>query len=85
MTDIRTTSETPFPFDWPGRVCYFELTKGNLLWIKTRDETRDAVRRALAGKTKIYAAWPGQYRTDLFLVDNVAKMAEALKIDRKAA
>jgi hypothetical protein len=85
MTDIRTTSETSFPFDWPGRVCYFELNKGNMLWIKTRDETREAVRRALTGKTKIYAAWPGQYRTDLFLVDNVAKMAEALKIDRKAA
>jgi hypothetical protein len=43
------------------------------------------VRRALTGKTKIYAAWPGEWRTDLFLVDNVAKMAEALKIERKAA
>lgn len=85
MTHVRLSSETRFPHSWPAQVCYFELNNGALLWLKTRDETREAVRRAITGITQLYAAWPGQYRTDLFLIDDVAKMADELKIDTKAA
>ena len=88
MTDVRLASEVDaqggysrFPYAWPGKVCYLELCDGKLLWLKARDETREAVRRAIAGESTIYAAWPGQHRTDLFLIDSPERLAVALKMD----
>ncbi len=80
MTEIRKTSETdiPFPHGWNDRLCYFELIGGELHWTKDRDEVRDAVRRAYLGESQLFCAWPGQYRTDLFLVDDLEVAAEAL-------
>lgn len=78
MTDVRRTSEQRFPHGWPKLVCYFELCNGQLLWMKDRGETREAVARALKSESTLYAAWPGQYRTDLFLVDDVDKLAATL-------
>lgn len=75
MTEPRRTSDQRFPHDWPGWICYLELCEGQLLWLKNRAETREAVTRALAGQSTLYAAWPGQYRTDLFLVDDLDKLA----------
>lgn len=80
MTNVRRTSEQRFPHNWPASVCYFELCDGDLMWMKTRGETRDAVHRALAGDSTLYAAWPGRYQTDLFLVDDVDKFAAALNM-----
>lgn len=84
MTDVRLTSEQPFPHGWPAQVCYIELRAGELLWMKTRGETREAVTRALSGQSTLYAAWPGQWKTDLFLVDDVDKLAKAINLPVKA-
>lgn len=83
MTEIRKTSETDiaFPHGWDGGLCYFEIEKGELLWTKGRNEIRDAVRRAHAKKSQLYCAWPGRYRTDLFLVDDLKAAAKALGVD----
>jgi hypothetical protein len=83
MTEIRKTSETDiaFPHGWDGGLCYFEIEKGELLWTKGRNEIRDAVRRAHAKRSKLYCAWPGRYRTDLFLVDDLKAAAKALGVD----
>ncbi|AYM40368.1 hypothetical protein BKG75_12985 [Mycobacteroides chelonae] len=83
MTEIRKTSETDisFPHGWDGGLCYFEIQKGELLWTKGRNEIRDAVRRAYAKQSQLYCAWPGKYRTDLFLVDDLKAAAEALGVD----
>lgn len=83
MTEIRRTSETDiaFPHGWEGGLCYFEIEKGELLWTKGRNEIRDAVRRAYAKQSQLYCAWPGKYRTDLFLVDDLKAAAEALGVD----
>lgn len=78
MTDIRLASDNRFPYDWPGHVCYLELRDDQIEWLKTRDETRAAVTRACTGESVIYAAWPGQWKTDLFVIDDPQQLADAL-------
>lgn len=70
MTEPRTTSTTPeFPFK-SARVCYLEVKPdGTVSQLRYADEKREALARAEAGESRVYAAWPGEYRTDLFLVD----------------
>lgn len=82
MTDPRKTSdvETGFPHGWTGGLCYFEIDHGEVRWVKGRDEVRDAIRRARARKSEVYVAWPGRYRTDLLLVDDLSAAAEALGV-----
>jgi len=37
---------------------------------------RDLVGRALNDDATVYAIWPGKYRADLFLVDDVTRLAD---------
>jgi hypothetical protein len=50
--------------------------------VKARADVRDATRRALAGETTLYAVWPGQWSSDLFVIDEVDKLADAIGLDR---
>lgn len=76
---MRNASKTSFPYGWPGRVSYFTVGGDGLpAQIRTRDEMRQAVAEALAGGRFIFAAWPGEFRTDLFLIDLPALLAEAI-------
>jgi hypothetical protein len=83
----RSASEAPFPYGWPGKVCYFALDPLNfaLTSVRDRDGMRAAVRAALAGDVEIFAAWPGQYRTDLFHIDQPQRLAEAIGVLGEAA
>jgi hypothetical protein len=81
---MRLASEAPFPYGWPGKVCYFTLDP-LLTSVRDRDGMRAAVRAALAGDVEIYAAWPGQYRTDLFHIDQPQRLAEAIGVLSEAA
>lgn len=84
MTDIRKASDTRFPYDWPGHVAYIEHRDTQIAWLKTRPETREAVKRALAGQSVIFAAWPGQWKTDLFVIDDPQQLADALGMTAEA-
>ena len=76
---MKRASEAPFPYGWPGRVCYIECRGDELPeQIRSRDTFRDAVARALRGESTLLAAWPGQYRTDLFYIDKPELLAEAI-------
>lgn len=75
---MRLASEAPFPYGWPGRVCYFVLIDGLPTQINGRHDLRQAVSAALGGNERIYATWPGQFRSDLFLIDEPARLAEAI-------
>lgn len=78
----RLTSAAPnFPHSWPKAICYFTVTNGNVMTVRTRDEMRAAVKAAQLGLLLIYAVWPGQWRTDLFLVDDVDVLAAELGIE----
>lgn len=75
---MRRASESPFPYGYPGRVCYIEQAGTEVRQIVGRDGIREAVKRAQAGESVLLAAWPGQYRTDLFEVDDLDQLAEAV-------
>ena len=80
MPEMRKSSEVSggFPYKSP-LVCYFELRGGEPFWLKDLAEQREALRVALDGKTDIYATWQGQYRTGLFVIDDLQAMVEAVK------
>lgn len=76
---MRLASETTFPYGWPGAVCYFTVSAGfEPQQIRGRDDMRRAVDLALTDQVQIYAAWPGRYRTDVFLIDEPGLLAEAI-------
>lgn len=78
---IRLSSEAPFPHCWDQKLCYFELRDGEVTKPQGRNSVRDAVRRAHAGESLLFCAWPGQWRTDLFVIDDLENAAEALGVD----
>lgn len=83
MSEPRKTSEVTdirFPHGFETRVCYFELRGGEVNWTSGRDEIREAVLRALAGESVLYAAWPGMFQTHLFIVDDLKDAARALGV-----
>lgn len=78
---IRRSSEAPFPHCWDRKLCYFELRNGEVISPEGRAAIRDAVRRAYVGESLLFCAWPGQWRTDLFVIDDLEKAAKALGVD----
>jgi hypothetical protein len=79
MMPPRPASEAPFPYGHAGgSVCYMELGPDGLRQCRTRGDLRDAVKRAQAGESEIMAVWPGQYRSDLFIIDDLAALAKAI-------
>jgi hypothetical protein len=68
------------PYRTNGALCHMELT-GTELTDLTDSELKRAVKRAAAGESQIYVAWPGQWRSDLFQVDNICDYAKHLEVD----
>lgn len=62
---MRLASEAPFPYGYPGRICYFHTSPVGVTQIAGAEAMRTAVARAQAdAEFQIYAAWPGEYRTE---------------------
>lgn len=58
-------------------VCYMELTNdGNIKQLSNRNEKIEAYLNAKAGISKILAVWPGQWRSDLFIIDDLDSFAD---------
>ncbi len=58
-------------------VCYMELTNdGNIKQLSNRNEKLEAYLNAKAGISKILAVWPGQWRSDLFIIDDLDSFAD---------
>lgn len=78
---MRRTSDTEgnFPYGWPGRVCYMEITSYHIVQLRTRADMREAIYRAQVGQSRIIAAWPGEWRTDVFEIDDINALALAVK------
>ena len=57
---MRTSSQTDFPYGYPGRVCYIEQIGAELTQLSYRDDIRQAVVRAYEGGSRILAVWPGR-------------------------
>lgn len=67
--------------------CYFEVCKdGKVSQIPHINKcdaayVAQAYKRALNGQSKIFAVWPGNYRSDLFEIDDLNAFAAAFGID----
>jgi len=75
----RTSAEADFP--WLAKtVCYIEVRNGEVRQPgRYIAELREAARRAVAGESQLIAVWPGQWRSDAFLVDTPELLAQAVK------
>lgn len=71
-----------FPYLDRGRVLFFSLERGGLpRQLHSRDDVREAIRSAHRDNAfTLWAAWPGQWRTDLFRIDDLRAAADAYKI-----
>ena len=78
--NLRKASEAPFPYGWPGIVMYAVIeSDGRLAQApRTRSDFRDVVQRAIDGEVQLIAAWPGEYRTDLFEIDDPERLGSVL-------
>lgn len=81
MTDPRQAN-ADFPYGWPGKsVCYIHVSdSGEVKQMSLRGDMREY----LANPTgRLFAAWPGQWSTDLFAIDP-SVLAAALGIEVSA-
>lgn len=62
-------------FPYIGRtVCFLEVdAQGHV----TSPPEHDVSARVRAGRSQLYAVWPGQYRSDLFLIDDIDEYERA--------
>lgn len=71
-------------FPYKGKtVCYFAVDmQGNVSQIRYLDQMAEAYARAVKQEIKIYAVWPGNYRSDLFEIDDLNAFADAFGVER---
>lgn len=75
---IRLASESPFPYGWPGNsVCYFTMNRNKPVPMRSRDDMRAVLARK---NPTIFAVWPGQWRSDMFIIDEVNLLREAVGV-----
>ena len=77
----KATEADYFPYD-SKLVCYIELTKdGKMEQVQNYvAEKREVYSRVKSGKSKLYAVWPGQWRSDLFEIDDIDAYGKAYKV-----
>lgn len=75
--NMRSAKETGcFPYS-RGQVCYMEVSPdGAVTQLSTVGEKRSAYINAQAGVSKILAVWPGRWRSDLFIIDDLDAFSE---------
>src|SRR5215472_17051124 len=63
-----------FPYRLPT-MCYIEVHQDGELTHGTDGGTYE---RALSGESRLFAVWPGQWHSDLFVIDDLDEYARAL-------
>jgi hypothetical protein len=63
-----------FPYRDPT-VCFLEVDQTGRV---TSPPEPNVSARVRAGQSQLYAVWPGKYRSDLFLIDDIDKYERAL-------
>ena len=77
---MRLTSENP-EFPWQMQtVSYICIADNEPKQIGADITARDAYKMAVDDKAKIIAVWPGRWRSDAFLVDNLDIFAKEKKL-----
>lgn len=83
---VRSAKETEcFPYNSP-LVCYFEVYKdGKVRRVhhKNKSDIKEVIgayERASEDITTLYAVWPGNWSSDLFIIDDLDLFAERFEI-----
>jgi hypothetical protein len=63
-----------FPYESPT-TCYIEVRQDGLV---TQGIDPATYGRARSGESRIFAVWPGQWRSDLFIIDDLDEYAKAV-------
>lgn len=83
MTNIRKATGASFPYE-DRTICYFTLENGEPVPLHLAAERKLAFLRASKGEAAIYAVWPGRHRSDLFVIDDLAPLGIAWKVQLEA-
>ena len=68
---MRLISECP-DYDWKNPlVCYLYFEGGTVLQVGKDVDPKVAYNNALSKRGQLVAVWPGKWRTDAFIVDNL--------------
>ncbi len=72
-----------FPYS-SGRICYIAVDgNGNAAQLDhSFTSITAAYHNAVSQQVRIYAVWPGQYRSDLFEIDDLNAFADAFGVVR---
>lgn len=79
----NTKKEAFFPYA-AKTICYFEVSaNGNVQQVScSKESIAEACFRVKAECTTLYAVWPGKYKSDLFVVDDIDALSDAFGIER---
>ncbi len=80
---MRKVSENKdFPF-LSKSLCYYEVVDNELKDL-ARDEKllKEAYERVKKGKSKLYVTWHGQYRTDMFEIDDLVSFGQTFGFEK---
>lgn len=69
-----------FPYG-SNTVCFMEVSaNGEIKQLCDYTAKRNAYMNALSGTSKIYAVWPGRWRSDLFIIDDLDAFCDAQQL-----
>lgn len=82
---MRSAKENDFPYKM-STICYFEVDKnGNVLQVPHKNKSDQArllevYKRAIDKTTVLYAVWPGNWSSDLFIIDDLNAFAKEFNL-----
>ena len=74
---MKSAKETGcFPYQSP-LVCYFEVFEdGTVRQVSNKNDKIVACVNVQTGRSILFAVWPGQWRSDLFIIDDMKSFAK---------
>ena len=64
-------------------VCFMELfPNGEIKQLNNDVDKFEAYSNSNQGKSKIVAVWPGKWRSDLFIIDDLESFVDAIDVER---
>lgn len=78
---MRSAKENNFPYKM-STICYFEVNKdGNVSQIRHKNKSDrsnllEVYQRAIDKTITLYAVWPGNWSSDLFIIDDLDAFAK---------
>lgn len=78
---MRSAKESGcFPY-YNSLICYMEVfPDGTINQLQSKTDRLAAYLNAKSNKSKIYAVWPGKWRSDLFLIDDLDAFCNDLNL-----